>query len=79
MVLVTKYFDLREQVITKCHCEGNVLLCFGLLYFRCHDFRWHGEDPNQKGRMIPGHNRFTQLAVVPDQFYYNVSSLNDFC
>ena len=60
--------------------------CFNLMYLkyvfyitflvyciRCHEFKWHGEDPNQKGRMIPGHNKFTLLATVPDQFYYNVS------
>ncbi|KAL3886101.1 hypothetical protein ACJMK2_026122 [Sinanodonta woodiana] len=37
-----------------------------------HEFRWHGSDPENKARMIPSHNVFTQLAVIPDQFYYNV-------
>ena len=36
-------------------------------------FKWHGADENDKTRMIPGHRSFTQLAVIPDQFYYNVS------
>ncbi|XP_060083490.1 uncharacterized protein LOC132562749 [Ylistrum balloti] len=37
-----------------------------------HQFTWHGCDATDKTRMIPGHNKFTQLAIIPDQFYYNV-------
>ncbi|XP_061198076.1 uncharacterized protein LOC133206165 [Saccostrea echinata] len=37
-----------------------------------HTFTWHGTDPQNKARMIPGHNTFQKLAVIPDQFYYNV-------
>lgn len=37
-----------------------------------HEFVWHGADPNNKARMVPGQRRFTQLPVVPDHFYYNV-------
>ncbi|XP_021369412.1 uncharacterized protein LOC110460686 [Mizuhopecten yessoensis] len=37
-----------------------------------HQFSWHGCDASDKTRMIPGHNKFTQLAVIPEQFYYNV-------
>ncbi|XP_069115144.1 uncharacterized protein [Argopecten irradians] len=37
-----------------------------------HQFSWHGCESSNKARMIPGLNQFTQLAVIPDQFYYNV-------
>ncbi|CAH1797641.1 unnamed protein product [Owenia fusiformis] len=37
-----------------------------------HEFKWHGQDPDQIGRMIVGRNKFTQLTYKPDQFYYNV-------
>lgn len=37
-----------------------------------HQFSWHGADISDKTRMIPGYNKFSQLAVIPDQFYYNV-------
>ncbi|KAK7481742.1 hypothetical protein BaRGS_00017689 [Batillaria attramentaria] len=37
-----------------------------------HEFVWHGTDPVNKARMVPGQRRFTQLAVIPDHFYYNV-------
>lgn len=38
-----------------------------------HKFCWHGVDPNNKTRYIPGSNKFTKLKLIPDQFYYNVS------
>lgn len=37
-----------------------------------HEFKWHGTDPENKARMIPGKDKFQQLAVIPEQFYYNV-------
>ncbi|XP_064617464.1 uncharacterized protein LOC135481727 [Liolophura sinensis] len=37
-----------------------------------HKFVWHGSDPQDKARMIPSSRKFTQLAAIPDQFYYNV-------
>ncbi|WAR13617.1 hypothetical protein MAR_027797, partial [Mya arenaria] len=37
-----------------------------------HEFKWHGSDPDNQARMIPGQNKFTQLATIPEQFYYNV-------
>lgn len=37
-----------------------------------HKFEWHGTDPSNKTRMIPGYKKFTQLTAIPDQFYYNV-------
>lgn len=40
--------------------------------FRLHEFKWHGTDPDNKTRMIPGKDKFNQLAVIPEQFYYNV-------
>ena len=41
--------------------------------FRLHEFKWHGTDPENKTRMVPGRDKFQQLAVIPEQFYYNVS------
>ena len=38
---------------------------------RLHEFVWHGTDNNNKTRKIPGALRFTNLRVIPDQFYYN--------
>lgn len=43
------------------------------LFNRLHDFVWHGTDPENKTRKIPGALRFNKLQVIPDQFYYNVS------
>ncbi|KAK0069330.1 hypothetical protein Bpfe_001512 [Biomphalaria pfeifferi] len=37
-----------------------------------HEFVWHGADPENKTRMLPGSNKFTQLPIIPDNFYYNV-------
>ncbi|KAL4234685.1 hypothetical protein ACF0H5_006326 [Mactra antiquata] len=37
-----------------------------------HEFQWHGTDPDNKTRMIPGKDKFKQLAIIPEQFYYNV-------
>ncbi|KAH3768884.1 uncharacterized protein LOC127844917 [Dreissena polymorpha] len=40
-----------------------------------HDFKWHGSDPDNKARMIPGQDKFQQLAAIPEQFYYNVKEV----
>ena len=32
---------------------------------------WHGTDPTNKTRKIPGALKFVKLRVIPDQFYYN--------
>ena len=40
---------------------------------RLHEFVWHGTDPENKTRLVPGLSRFTQLTIIPDHFYYNVS------
>lgn len=37
-----------------------------------HEFVWHGSDPSDKTRKVPGGTRFIKLRVVADQFYYNV-------
>ncbi|KAH9509221.1 hypothetical protein Btru_046483 [Bulinus truncatus] len=37
-----------------------------------HEFVWHGTDPENKTRMLPGLNKFTQLPIIPNNFYYNV-------
>ncbi|XP_076435615.1 uncharacterized protein LOC143275420 [Babylonia areolata] len=40
-----------------------------------HRFVWHGTDPNNKTRFIPKQNKFTNLRIIPDQFYYNVDEI----
>jgi len=37
-----------------------------------HEFVWHGTDPENKTRMVPGLNKFHQLPTIPQNFYYNV-------
>ncbi|RUS83910.1 hypothetical protein EGW08_008324, partial [Elysia chlorotica] len=37
-----------------------------------HEFQWHGSDPNNKARMVPGIHKFIQLPTIPNNFYYNV-------
>ncbi|KAK2170014.1 hypothetical protein LSH36_5g17031 [Paralvinella palmiformis] len=37
-----------------------------------HNFSWHGQDRNRVGHMIPDHEKFVQLAAIPQQFYYDV-------
>ncbi|GFO33634.1 type ii secretion system (t2ss), protein e, n-terminal domain, partial [Plakobranchus ocellatus] len=37
-----------------------------------HEFEWHGTDPRNKARMVPGLNKFIRLPTIPDNFYYNV-------
>jgi hypothetical protein len=39
---------------------------------RIETFNWHGTDPQNKTRKIPGALKFQKLRVIPDQFYYNV-------
>ncbi|CAL1545425.1 unnamed protein product [Lymnaea stagnalis] len=40
-----------------------------------HEFQWHGTDPANKTRMVPGLNKFIQLPIIPDNFYYNVNEV----
>jgi len=40
-----------------------------------HEFIWHGNDVNDKGRLIKGQLQFTQLRTVPAQLYYNVNDV----
>ena len=42
---------------------------------RLHEFVWHGTDRNNKTKKIPGGLRFTNLRVIPDQFYYNTADV----
>ncbi|XP_062521520.1 uncharacterized protein LOC134196423 [Corticium candelabrum] len=42
-----------------------------------HEFSWHGPDKTNKTKLIPNQWRFTKLKVVPDQFYYNVRTVDD--
>jgi len=36
---------------------------------------WHGTDPTNKTRKIPGALKFIKLRVIPDQFYYNIEDV----
>lgn len=40
-----------------------------------HEFSWHGTDPENKTKKVPGSLMFTKLQVIPDQFYYNVDEV----
>lgn len=40
-----------------------------------HEFVWHGTDPNNKTKKVPGALRFTKLRVIPDQFYFNIEDV----
>jgi hypothetical protein len=50
-----------------------------IISFRLHEFEWHGTDPENKTKKIPGAMKFTKLQVIPDQFYYNVCTVSEFC
>ena len=41
---------------------------------RLHKFNWHGTDKGNKTKQVPGALVFSKLKVIPDQFYYNVST-----
>lgn len=45
------------------------------LWFRLHEFLWHGNDPLDKGRLVKNSLSFTKLKTVPAQLYYNVSDV----
>jgi hypothetical protein len=38
-------------------------------------FEWHGTDPENKTRKIPGALKFYKLRTSPDQMYYNVTDV----
>ncbi|OWF56825.1 uncharacterized protein LOC110451781 [Mizuhopecten yessoensis] len=40
-----------------------------------HMFSWHGTDPENKTRLVPGIQKFDVLKVIPDQLYYNVDDV----
>ncbi|KAK6173700.1 hypothetical protein SNE40_017106 [Patella caerulea] len=37
-----------------------------------HEFKWHGNDPSDKGRLVANGNIFTKLQTIPGHFYYDV-------
>jgi hypothetical protein len=37
-----------------------------------HEFCWHGADPVNPKRKVPGALQFTKLRVIPDQMYFDV-------
>jgi hypothetical protein len=40
-----------------------------------HQFRWHGADPANPDRKIPGALNFVKLRVIPDQMYVDVEDV----
>ena len=46
--------------------------------YRLHTFVWHGTDPSNKTRKIPGGLKFTKLRVIPDQFYLNIDDVSSY-
>ena len=37
---------------------------------------WHGTDPENKTKKVPGALRFIKLRVIPDQFYFNIEDVS---
>lgn len=40
-----------------------------------HEFTWHGQDPNNLGKIRPGAHKFTKLQMIPSQIYYDVTEV----
>src|SRR5215213_1987518 len=40
-----------------------------------HEFSWHGSDPQNPRRKVPGAVRFNKLRVIPDQTYFDVEAV----
>ena len=59
-----------------CACTLVYHKLWRLLIGRLHTFVWHGNDPNNKTRKIPGAHTFNKLRVIPDQFYYNCEKVS---
>ncbi|XP_060083303.1 uncharacterized protein LOC132562573 [Ylistrum balloti] len=60
---VTRYIQFGPTLFTP---QANEWL---------HEFSWHGTDPGNKTRVIPGIQKFDVLKVIPDQLYYNVDEV----
>ena len=60
-------FQSAKAVLSSCHM--HFMTC------RLHTFVWHGTDPGNKTRKIPGGLKFTKLRVIPDQFYLNIDDV----
>ncbi|XP_048752374.2 uncharacterized protein LOC125663964 [Ostrea edulis] len=72
--LIVVYKRLKESDVQRRIVQGPTVFVPEAEEW-IHTFTWHGADPNDKTRMIPGHNTFQKLAVIPDQFYYNVKDV----
>ncbi|XP_046570214.1 uncharacterized protein LOC124278529 [Haliotis rubra] len=69
--MVVVYKRLKDSNVQRRVIQGPVVFVPQAEEWM-HMFNWHGSDLNNQGRMIPAHYKFTQLTVIPDQFYYNV-------
>ncbi|XP_065176377.1 uncharacterized protein LOC135806153 [Sycon ciliatum] len=75
--------DANQMLVVYNQKEGNIQrrIVQGPILFAptahewLHEFKWHGSDPNNKARMIPGKDVFNKLRVVPQHFYYNVNEV----
>lgn len=69
------YTDLQIVLIELCVHSSTVHVHVCIQRYRLHEFKWHGSDPSDPGRFIPGKSQFTQLCHVPSQFYCNVKDV----
>ena len=53
------------------HCKSSVNPTY-CDFVRLHQFEWHGPDRSDPAHWTPKGNQFTELAHVPNHFYYNV-------
>ncbi|XP_022342646.2 uncharacterized protein LOC111136233 [Crassostrea virginica] len=72
--LIVVYKRLKESDVQRRVVQGPTVFVPEAEEW-IHTFKWHGTDPDDKTRMIPGHSVFQKLAVIPDQFYYNVKDV----
>lgn len=72
--LIVVYKRLKESDVERRVVQGPTVFVPEAEEW-IHTFTWHGTDPLEKTRMIPGQSVFQKLAVIPDQFYYNVKDV----
>ncbi|KAL5475413.1 hypothetical protein EMCRGX_G025226 [Ephydatia muelleri] len=69
-VLVIYRYDKESQKVSR-RIQHGPCVYFPAANEWLHNFVWHGNDPRNKTRKIPGVHKFNKLRVIPDQFYYN--------
>ncbi|XP_053401267.1 uncharacterized protein LOC123549498 [Mercenaria mercenaria] len=69
--MIVVYKRLKDSTVQRRIIQGPTVFVLEAEEW-LHEFKWHGTDPENKTRMVPGKDKFNQLAVIPEQFYYNV-------